>query len=864
LTGLPPAQATSFVYALSGGGALGSFEVGAMLCMSPYPGLYPVGIAATSVGAINAIAAAEASLAGFQKMKHSWLALKNQRDMYVWSSWVDEVNRLSGLHRAGIHFKAALAATGHVEYRDADDPRAVTSAISSLKRFDVTGLITQITLGSLLLSPLNLFFDRYIDTPSEIVDEIRDACVRALEIMSRSTSQGVYSLLPMAATLSANLDTEAIARAGTKIRLVSVNVEDGDIYYVDERLQILRVSARGARGQRAVIIGQNARPPGGGVPPLAVASLASASIPFATPPLMLTFDLVPGSHGSTVLSLVDGGVREVLPVAAAADIVERDFSSRPGRKCIVAIGAGAVAQRPTDVFFPELQAAPGGADTPWSQANALDILGRSLDLALDETTAAELRWAYQGLPDSVDFLEIVPTFSVGNSSSLDPGLIQIGLAYGYMTAFDRLRQRKETTSEDAYRAGPWTSTSLIVQLRYLCWLLEREGDCVIDLAKNLEVGATRGWPEDTVLKARPDIAAWVFNRDSRVAEIRRLKRLIADRVHERIRSYGLSSIPSVDDLSSFDNDNNNCVADWWFEWERHAVAPDTERPPSFTGLPEGVGLASPTSNTVRHFARTTTPWSAQLWHNRSLRLAVSNLRRMYHSDYYNPRALRGAGETDADYERRLASVRERYNTPLRALINEVHAVAADVPPSFELVQDGHECLVGCEGYAFRVDDGSRPSGALPLLEVRISRVSGPFGVEIGPHVTPGVIHVVQTLATLELLTRWRLQSGVAIQTVAYVHPAAADGLDPLFFWHSDRHNGLTSSAYRFWTPKEPAGLRQIGGAFNRVGDGPLGFVFSPHRPQPRGSVSLVRFFDKRTGCFRLDIRTTSLPAHLLS
>jgi NTE family protein len=90
---VPGGAVVTTALVLSGGGATGAFEVGALKYL--YANLFrPDIICATSVGAVNALKLAEGEgpepNRGFAGLEELWLGLKTDDDMYVLDQWVQD------------------------------------------------------------------------------------------------------------------------------------------------------------------------------------------------------------------------------------------------------------------------------------------------------------------------------------------------------------------------------------------------------------------------------------------------------------------------------------------------------------------------------------------------------------------------------------------------------------------------------------------------------------------------------------------------------------------------------------------------------------------------------------------------------
>jgi predicted patatin/cPLA2 family phospholipase len=230
------------------------------------------------------------------------------------------------------------------------------------------------------------------------------------------------------------------------------------------------------------------------------AVLASASIPGIFPPVKILAE-----------NYVDGGVREIIPIESAIDLgAERIFG-------IVASPA----------------ISPAG---PFDNVNLLDIVARSVEgIMTEETLRNEINpprgW---GVPVTV----IQPTIDVHDIMTIDPGLIRISIAYGYMRAADIV----EGSRQQAARSS--RLSEMITELRREIWDLEYEAD------GQRKPGHVRG----TLVPARSPEA---------LRAVRRKKRDLKMLIDERRRLGG----PMPSD-----------AALWWLAWEMHPWTPIISTP----------------------------------------------------------------------------------------------------------------------------------------------------------------------------------------------------------------------------------------------------------------------------------------------
>ena len=92
--------------ALSGGGARGSFQMGAIDCLYTVFGYRPDVIAGTSVGSVNALVLAQASssndkLTQMTKLRSIWLSLTGPNDFYTIQPWLARILKANSLDFGG-------------------------------------------------------------------------------------------------------------------------------------------------------------------------------------------------------------------------------------------------------------------------------------------------------------------------------------------------------------------------------------------------------------------------------------------------------------------------------------------------------------------------------------------------------------------------------------------------------------------------------------------------------------------------------------------------------------------------------------------------------------------------------------------
>jgi predicted acylesterase/phospholipase RssA len=221
-----------------------------------------------------------------------------------------------------------------------------------------------------------------------------DGTIDALRAALKARS--LVSMEPIRELVERELRPERIAGSGMTLRIGAVSLESGELRYVDGDGQLYERD--GTPLDRPKVRVQDA-------------VLASASIPVMYPPTELGGEYY-----------VDGGVREILPLALA-------FNQ---------LGAGHI--------FAVVASKPGVE--PWHDSGdrGLFELARrvSVDIAPDETLRKEID-PPRGWGRRVTV--IVPQVDVHDSLTIDPELIAAAIDYGYMRAADVILELDDDEAE---------------------------------------------------------------------------------------------------------------------------------------------------------------------------------------------------------------------------------------------------------------------------------------------------------------------------------------------------------------------------------------------------------------------------------
>lgn len=793
-----PGVDVSWTLVLSGGGAKGAFQVGAMQNLQRL-GYWPRGIAATSVGAVNALGFAERSWAGLDKVAQLWLSMNSPLDVYTPEPWLREVDRLETL-RPNI---VRRLVGGQPRSLDPSPGLGLAATIDGLLN-DVAGTLSLAAYGLVALLPAVPFIGIFgLPWARDAIEDYRRDLTRLNAILSRE-ARGLFRFDPLVERMRTSVDPEAIAAAGMQLRLVMVSLDRQSVCAVDEHGELWEYAwqQRALTTNRANRYSTAARTVEAG--PLIRAATASAAVPILNSPVLL-----PSRDGLLGDHMVDGGVRQILPVDQGLEMnEERTAGSR--RKGLIAIGAGAV--HPRAASLPELS-----TEFSIGEYGFFDIGVTSFMTALDEINADELARIAR-LPDDLDRLVVMPALPVGGLTEMDPGLVQILLAYGWMRAFDAHSAARLDMDDQDYVNFYWWPTERIIELRLAVWRLEREARSIplehaSALAAAVAVAGARGLSGeggDAAARAQAFVdnlpVEEIFPLTARIGRqsfgspgpdlierIRQLKRDIHTAVRHRVKWHGLDSIPSTHELSNHAVGNGNAYVDWWGAWERHAVAA--------MGFPTGPGLVDTARRRAEEFRHRGSPWAEV--------------------GRYSFGASGATGVSVVVDGLDLARM-EVTKTP-----------ATDPPPDNWCLRTPDYSLVRLEGYILQTP---RDGMTVPLRTA--------FSPDENNNVTT---------------TSTALRAGFRpAEVLGHVFPTgrgtSAAGLVPLFSFRSpSRQDDLvTSDRRRFATEDDKTTGRAVlppDYGFVRV----EALVFDPDEPQPDGTLPLYRWYSPS----RTDFATTS-------
>ena len=533
--------------ALSGGAAHGDFEVGVVKYLYNRKNVKPDILCGTSVGAIAAVKLAEGEPAdgtakpdkdghiqGLAGLEAIWNALKFDSDMYT------EVDLFGKLE----------------------------SDLKSLLYAGAGTVIAGMTLG-----PLGLLFG--------LVGSSTDLPAIAEDIKKLLQARSLANLDPLAKRMNqpSSFKREMVTASKIKLRMAAVALEDGLLRYVTENGdQIERdgsptlaapqydpACAAPLLKQIADIQGEikdlqeeinpshaqeereGPAPKGGGLGGRIVqlyqqldaaeaklakcpkkqvsvnvglleAALASSSLPFIFPPQNL------GDYW-----YVDGGVRMVTPIEAAihtgADRVYAVVCSQDK----MSPGVSVLGQSDLSSYAPP--------------ANLLDVGMRAASDIMPSEINDDQLYPPQGWGKEV--IVIRSEYDIHDSMTIDPGLIRIRMAHGFMRADDTLQAYEKDAAHYRKLANQYSHdrlTTTIIKTRKTIWVLEF---------------AANGWKYSTDKTGKPLFAVPLLGGiDAKALEqVRYWKRELKDIVDERSKQGGAIPLDA---------------SDWWNTWEAHS------------------------------------------------------------------------------------------------------------------------------------------------------------------------------------------------------------------------------------------------------------------------------------------------------
>lgn len=305
-------------------------------------------------------------------------------------------------------------------------------------------------------------------------------------------------------TAGSFVDLEKVVQNKTQLRISMLCLDTGELLYCDEKGRILDRSGMPHSDFAKVYLN-----------PID-AAVASASIPIAFPPAVV--------NGFT---LVDGGVRENIPLRAAIDL------------------------NPDEIVVLHLNP-PLTKMTQFRKEGLAGIAARVSEVMFDELEYGDVyAYGFQG-----KMVHVVPSSSVGDTLDVTPTRVPIVMDYGYMKAFDQ------------YFAAGGTGTArerTYAQINAISNDLFEKRTGLMDLEKEvLRFYVAKISSSDDGDGVTPTGEAKALNREA-VYQVRELKREIKALIEQRIQLAGEEALPRE-------------FARWYSQWETHPEYPVTVTP----------------------------------------------------------------------------------------------------------------------------------------------------------------------------------------------------------------------------------------------------------------------------------------------
>ncbi len=529
-------------WVLSGGGAKGCFQAGSIYYLGTKNLEFkPDIITGCSVGALNSLLPAqewEWPLQNISDLVDIWLQLNEESDMYEVSDEAKEFdddrfnNVLTSAVELGLTqisdffigggYGPEKSEYGNYEIDFYKEARLAQANINSERRGSRAGLVARIALivfapghatGAIALS----------QSAAQISDAIEDF----------AKIQSLFTLKPIETLIRSKLDYAKFSRTWTKLKLVSTSINNGRLYYMDEntRFHMLDYKPDETTEYENKTIFSTYAPhleaDISGIDRLIKGALASAAIPGAFPPQLIggnicfdggVTDTLPLRSIQPELKVISGTDRESRIIMIRCNPKHNSDASKRGLIQEIPRGRPSDINRPYFHFYSQEEADSKGM---------LDYIGgliSSMNKEINRTDDLEL----QEHLESSTIYDIAPTFNINGTAQIDPGLIRIQLAYGWMRAFDVIEGNMESLK----------LTDKIILSRLHAWRLE-------ELSVNLAAFPNRAFVPHTIPK------------------IRQMKVLVKKYTDERIAQFGRESVPrNADKHFAYDEK-------WFNSFEKH-------------------------------------------------------------------------------------------------------------------------------------------------------------------------------------------------------------------------------------------------------------------------------------------------------
>jgi hypothetical protein len=252
-------------------------------------------IVGTSVGSINTLGLAHNdSLNTAHRMEDTWLTLRAASDMFRVADWINYYSRDTGISPTS--FINTIATTGGQFVLETDWWQDIIMDLPFIGRAVVVSSIEDL-----------------VNTTEDYLHGRKTA-----EDGSLIAAASLFDLSPTAQLTAQSIDAQQIINSGLHVRLCMAALNDGRVYYMDERAHLLRTADGDLPALDEPITFFVYSPSYSNVAgtleeKLVAGFIASAAMPFFFAPVLL------GTANRT-LTMVDGGVRQYLPIQATIDL----------------------------------------------------------------------------------------------------------------------------------------------------------------------------------------------------------------------------------------------------------------------------------------------------------------------------------------------------------------------------------------------------------------------------------------------------------------------------------------------------------------------------------------------------------------
>lgn len=367
---------------LSGGGARGDFQLGALTALEEM-GIRPDIVCGTSVGALNALMLTQGD-GGLEELRRIWLGLRRNDHMWQFEDWWGEIH-------PSIREMVMSMVNG--------EQGAASTELWSVR----SSLLLGGGIGTVAFGPVGFLAGALAGAGvSGAIQNISADALRDVFVVLGTRARAVFNLNPVRALMATHFDRNRFAKwvsSGKKLRLATVGLGTGKLAYVTEKGELLfRGSSEPVPSDIDIL----------------QAAIASSAIAAVFPPVEFAGD-----------AWVDGGHRENVPLQAALDAQ----ADRVYAICASPIDPVSSVNRTED---------PEKAPKNYASERILSIAERALlEIHLDELAATDVYpvVAHSGVPVTV----IAPRFPTHDIVTIDAELIRANYNYGYRQAYDTVQ-----------------------------------------------------------------------------------------------------------------------------------------------------------------------------------------------------------------------------------------------------------------------------------------------------------------------------------------------------------------------------------------------------------------------------------------